>query len=914
MSVSRYIVVALTFAAVLASGAAAAGPVEDALELAATDPAAAIEALEGIRGDEAQRAQLEAAHLHVRGGAYAQAERIYERQMRTSRATNEARAAYGEYLIFRGRYDDAIEVLDEAVEGREGPHPAARYWRARAFHLKGRRSRARADLEDFIRDYNAGRATTAEQLTWVGRACHAMGLHQDANQAFRDAVAADDSAIDARLAWAELFLEKYRADEAKAVMDEAVARAPHDPRVLTLSALAELSTGYDVVAAREQLASALEQWPGYPQALEALAGVEIDTGNWDAAAVLLQRSLEANPLRLESLSLLAAVYYLKDDAARFSELEEQVMALDPLYARFYWVVGEQATRVFRYREALALNQQALQLDAGFGPAFLALGFGHSRRGDDERALHFLRRAFEADPFNVFAYNMANLYEGALSRYEFVDDEQVEGLRYRFHQSESAVLRRYIPEAVRHAWELYRGRYGITPELPVSVEVFREPETFGIRSVGLPQVHLHGICFGHVVTSRSPSEGNFNWRIVIEHEMSHVFSLERSNYRVPRWLTEGMAEYDTLISRPEWRREHELTIVNALHAGELIGLADLNWAFTGAGSSERLVAAYFQASLVVEFIGIRWGYDSLLAMLDGYGRSLQTPAVVQEVLGVDLEEFDRLFEEHIRRRYAHLMQLFEPDPTRYSDLEAARSRARREPSSADALAELAVAELVNGNDDSSADALAQALAIESTNPLANYFAATVAESSGDNDTARRYFESLLDGGVESYSARMSLARIARAEGQEEAALVHLRRAAELYPRSAAPHLELAEILSRRGLAVEATEHLHAYVMREENDFAVALRAAGELRDRGDLDRAWQMAEIAGHVDPFQRDLHTVLGQLAHQRAQWEVARRELELELAAGPVDRQNTLQMLVDTYTALGLSDEAEAARRQLNR
>ncbi len=56
----------------------------------------------------------------------------------------------------------------------------------------------------------------------------------------------------------------------------------------------------------------------------------------------------------------------------------------------------------------------------------------------------------------------------------------------------------------------------------------------------------GACFGKVVTLDSPrarTPGEFNWQATLWHEMAHVITLQMSNQRVPRWLTEGLSTFE-----------------------------------------------------------------------------------------------------------------------------------------------------------------------------------------------------------------------------------------------------------------------------------------------------------------------------------------------------------------------------------
>ena len=62
----------------------------------------------------------------------------------------------------------------------------------------------------------------------------------------------------------------------------------------------------------------------------------------------------------------------------------------------------------------------------------------------------------------------------------------------------------------------------------------------------------GACFGRVVTMDSPKArppGEFQWEATLWHELAHVVTLQMSNQRVPRWLTEGISVYEENAGAP-----------------------------------------------------------------------------------------------------------------------------------------------------------------------------------------------------------------------------------------------------------------------------------------------------------------------------------------------------------------------------
>ena len=91
----------------------------------------------------------------------------------------------------------------------------------------------------------------------------------------------------------------------------------------------------------------------------------------------------------------------------------------------------------------------------------------------------------------------------------------------------------------------------------------------MRTAGLPgMVGALGASFGSVVTQDSPRArppGAFNWQATMWHELAHVFTLQLSNQRVPRWVTEGISVYEEGLADPAWARDSELGFAQACTA-------------------------------------------------------------------------------------------------------------------------------------------------------------------------------------------------------------------------------------------------------------------------------------------------------------------------------------------------------------
>ena len=114
---------------------------------------------------------------------------------------------------------------------------------------------------------------------------------------------------------------------------------------------------------------------------------------------------------------------------------------------------------------------------------------------------------------------------------------------KLHPDETGVMKEYVPALAQEALASLSKRWDFVPKGPILIEVFPRHDDFAVRTVGLPgMIGALGACFGRVVTMDSPKArppGEFNWGATLWHELAHVITLQLSNQRIPRWLTEGI---------------------------------------------------------------------------------------------------------------------------------------------------------------------------------------------------------------------------------------------------------------------------------------------------------------------------------------------------------------------------------------
>ena len=573
--------------------------------------------------------------------------------------------------FIEGRYDE-IELLTEKLDARD-PDIAA--LKARVAIARGRYAQAEAALRPIASRAPAseaalvlgllqqllgradapavldGVAATARRVTdpadlaRAARALRALGRYADANAAYRAAAAAAPGDAAINTAWGELFLEKYNKPEA--VKSFQMALRADEKYAPALLGLAEAMADDNPPQATELARRALAINPSYAEARVLLARQAIDVSRHDEAREALEQVLAINPFSLVAHAWLAAVAYVEDKVPEFEAEAAKALAIAPDGGGVYRVAGELAAHNYRFDEAVTLTRRALTLAPRNPQALADLGVHLLRTGDEVEARTVLDASFKIDPYNAVSFNLLSLLD-SLDTFTTVRDGDIV---LRMQKDEAPVLGESVLALARQAQTTLAARYEFTPRGPILIEVFPKHDDFAVRNVGLPgMIGALGACFGRVVTMDSPKArppGSFQWEATLWHELAHVVTLQMSNQRVPRWLSEGISVYEEKRAKAEWARQMDVEFVQAVEHGHAVKLRDLNEAFT---DPRRVSLAYYQASLLVEHLITSFGEAGLRKLLRAYGEGLRTDNALKAALNTTLDQLQAGFDQSIDRQF------------------------------------------------------------------------------------------------------------------------------------------------------------------------------------------------------------------------------------------------------------------------
>jgi tetratricopeptide (TPR) repeat protein len=682
-------------------------------------------------------------------------------------------------------------------------------------------------------------ANNPAELARGARALRALDRAQEANSAYRDAMAAAQTSAAIDTAWGELFLEKYKNREALSSFQGALKDDPRwEPALLgAAKALAADNPPEAVALARK----ALEINPSNPATHVFLAQQAVDAGRRDEARKSLRQALDVNPASLEAHALLAGLEFVDDNQAEYEATVAKTLAIAPNYGEVYRATAELASHNFRYDDAAALIRRAVALDPN-NPRYLGdLGIHLLRTGDEAEARQALEAAFKLDPFNAVSYNLLSM----LDTLDTFDTTRDGDLVFRMAKAEAPVLQEYAVPLAKEAISTLSKKYGFTPRGPILIEIFSKHDDFAVRIAGLPgMIGALGVCFGRVVAMDSPRAmpGTFQWEATLWHELAHVITMQMSNYRIPRWLTEGISEYEEKLARPEWSRGMDMTFASMLNRGETPKLRDLNAAFT---DPKLITVGYFQASLLVDHIVNTYGEDRLKALIRAYSEGLSTDAALKAALDTDFDTMQAGFDQALDRRFGKLraaLQVPVDSPLNKLPADQLAALAQEHPGSYPIQMMHASALRKAGQHDEAVPVLERAAALApmatgDDSPYAQI--ADIAVEKKDTARAIAALEALMEWDFDNIEAARQLAGLLRDSGVTDPA-----RLQPVYKRITA-------------------------------------------------------------IDPFDADAHGALGRIAMKANQPETAVREFKTVVALGPVDQAAAHTDLAESYLQSGKRVEA---------
>ena len=778
----------------------------------------------------------------IETGRYLDAESSARKFLLKNSAAGTVRHQLAEVFTLTGRYTEAAAEFEHAVadlEKTRGHKLHSQLRLAEVLELLGLEERAKEIYQSFVKYYTDKDPQTTSELTWIARALVHLERFQDANDLYRLAIENDAEHLEAQLGAGELFTEKYNYSDAQQFLNDALELNPNSARAhLDVALNKRLEGGQEL---QSSLNEALKINPNYVDAMAFKTALALEEGNFELALSEIDKALKINPRSPEIHALKTAMLYLQD-----RDFEPEVAAtltISPHYGQIFTTLSHYATITRRTEQAAQFARRAIAISPRLWDAHLSLGMALLRLGQMEAGRAAVETAFKGDPFNVWAKNTLDLLD---TMQDFRESKRGMFI-VKASAQESDVLSGYALDLIEEASNKLTSKYHFTPKGPIVVEIFQNHEDFAVRALGIPGLGALGVCFGPVIAQDSPSArgaGEFNWGSTLWHEFTHVITLQMTEYRIPRWFSEGLSVYEERRARPGWGDDWNPLFVRSFAAGKWFKIAELDSAFQRPRNPADIPIAYFEASQVCEFIVNRYGFDAILRMLSMYRDKAQTQQILKEVLKLTEADFDREFSAYVQTKAKQLSDALKTEPN------AAASMSKDE-----------VMKLLPGEDSFALHLRAGDL-----------FAAD-----GDTNAA-----------IQHYRRAIELFPYFTGEGN--------------------PYESLAKILEQKGDVSGAGDVMESLLKVDENKVEAMKTLARLRLTQGDKTRALDAMRASFYVAPFDYALHTKAGELSLESKDYARALAEFQVTLALQPPNIAEANYNVATAYYLVGKQPEARKA------
>ena len=448
------------------------------------------------------------------------------------------------------------------------------------------------------------------------------------------------------LASGGLALEKSDFALAAKTFSGAVKKFPEDPDIWF--GLARAYAPSDTDASIEAIENTLKFNPNHVEARLLLADHAIDAERYDEAEKELATALKTNPHRPEVHAYRAVLAHLRADAKGEAAARAAALKFWPKNPAIPHLIGRKLAQKYRFAESAALQREALTWEADFLPAKAQLANDLLRLGgQDDEAWKLADEVQRADPYDVVAFNLTSLRD-AIAHFRTLTSEH---FAVKMDPHEAEIYGADVLALLERAHSTLTKKYELQLRDRTIVEIFPDPKDFAIRTFGLPGgAGYLGVCFGRVITANSPASrpnSPNSWEAVLWHEFCHVVTLTLTKNKMPRWLSEGISVFEERQARGNWG-EHMKPRYRAMILGEdLTPISQLSAAFLKPKSAAHLGFAYYESSLVVEWLTQRWGLEKMKLLLDDLARGIEINAALAARF-VPIEKLDQEFAEHAQK--------------------------------------------------------------------------------------------------------------------------------------------------------------------------------------------------------------------------------------------------------------------------
>jgi len=299
------------------------------------------------------------------------------------------------HYALQRRRDDMVGVLQQ-IKAHAKEFEGA-YWTVGDFYLRI------GDMDSAMREYRDGMAKDpSHKTTYEKRIIEIymrLGKRDDAREVASQILKSDPNDADARSLLASLKLETNDQHEIKAALGElqaVVAHAPDNPVAQYNLGRAHYKIG-EVEQARQAFEKAIQLRPDYVLARLALAELQVQRAEYDAALTTAQDILKFDRNNINAKLTESAALMGQKKFAESRVLLDQMAKTNPSSPDVYFQVGVMNLAQNKYKDAEDAFQRSYQLDPSRSRGLLGMVETDMAQNRGDQALQMLRSELDKSP-------------------------------------------------------------------------------------------------------------------------------------------------------------------------------------------------------------------------------------------------------------------------------------------------------------------------------------------------------------------------------------------------------------------------------------------------------------------------------------------------------------------------------------
>jgi len=625
--------------------------------------------LGAVSGFLARAAELKEAEDLFLSGNYSQCADVAAQMVRHRPASEDWQVLLSQALLASGKYTEAYNAMTNAVE--ENSWSIRLQWQARQVYLcNGLTDLANEVIDRVLQHVNNQPSTyrDAESLVVFGQAALLKGADPKLvlDSVLDPARKADPTSREPYLASGQLALDKHDFALAAKRFEEGLKQLPDDPDLRL--GLARAYAPSDAALMADALEKALDRNSNHVGSLLLLVDRSIDAEDYPETERLLDRINAVNPWEPDAWAYRAVVAHLKHQPDDELAARQKALKFWTNNPRVDFLIGQKLSQNYRFTEGAAHQRQALAFDADYLPAKAQLAQDLLRLGDESEGWQLADQVQKQDGYDVEMFNLTTLHDTMTKFATLTNDDFI--VRMAVH--EVAVYGDQVLELLERARSNLCAKYAFEVKRPTFVEIFPDQKDFAVRTFGMPgNPGYLGVCFGTLVTANSPAAhpGHpVNWQSVLYHEFCHVVTLQKTRNKMPRWLSEGISVYEESQANPTWGQRMTPRYREMVLGGDLTPISKLSGAFMAPPTPMHLQFAYYESSLVVEFLVQKFGLDQVKAILTDLGKGEEINQTIAAHTA-PLENLEKDFAAFVRQRAEQLAPGLDWEKPKLEDLMA-----------------------------------------------------------------------------------------------------------------------------------------------------------------------------------------------------------------------------------------------------